>query len=203
MEQSSVKTGKQRVIRQPRLEEQNYPAHKLDFLALRWAVTQKCRDYLYGHQFVVMTDNNSLSYALTSAKVDWTGHRRLGCFDFSIVYRSRKDNRDVDVLSNRPQDVNNNVVKAVCNTTTTQQSEDVNIVNEVVCEEALVKTDDDKNNNTNWDKLQREDRILKKVVEWEEKGVKVSQREQQKWCKEAREFGVYLTSGKGWKSQRE
>ena len=47
--------------------ERNYPAHKLDFLALKWAVTEKCHDYLYGHQFTVLTDNNPLTYVLTSA----------------------------------------------------------------------------------------------------------------------------------------
>lgn len=27
--------------------ERNYPAHKLEFLALKWAVTEKLSDYLY------------------------------------------------------------------------------------------------------------------------------------------------------------
>ena len=28
--------------------EKNYPAHKLEFLALKWAVSEKFHDYLYG-----------------------------------------------------------------------------------------------------------------------------------------------------------
>ena len=28
--------------------ERKYPAHKLEFLALKWAVTEKFSDYLYG-----------------------------------------------------------------------------------------------------------------------------------------------------------
>ena len=55
--------------------ERNYPAHKLEFLALKWAVTQKYHDYLYGSQFTVLTDNNPLTYVLSSAKLDATGHR--------------------------------------------------------------------------------------------------------------------------------
>ena len=55
--------------------ERNYPAHKLEFLALKWAVCDKFHDYLYGPKFEVITDNNPLTYALSSAKLNATGHR--------------------------------------------------------------------------------------------------------------------------------
>ena len=48
--------------------ERNYPTHKLEFLALKWAVTNKLHDYLYGARFEVHTDNNPLTYVLTK---DW------------------------------------------------------------------------------------------------------------------------------------
>lgn len=57
--------------------EKNYPAHKLEFLALKWAVTEKFSDYLYGRKTTVFTDNNPLTYILTTAKLDSTGHRWL------------------------------------------------------------------------------------------------------------------------------
>lgn len=38
--------------------EARYPAHKLEFLALKWSVCEKFHDYLYGSNFVVVTDNN-------------------------------------------------------------------------------------------------------------------------------------------------
>jgi transposase InsO family protein len=82
--------------------EKNYPAHKLEFLALKWAVTEKFRDYLYGQAFEVRTDNNPLTYILTSAKLDATGHRwvaELAQFNFSLVYRSGRLNGDADALS--------------------------------------------------------------------------------------------------------
>ena len=41
--------------------EKNYPVHKLEFLALKWAVTEKYHDYLYGNTFIVLTDNNPLT----------------------------------------------------------------------------------------------------------------------------------------------
>lgn len=40
--------------------ERRYPAHKLEYLSLKWAVTEKFFDYLYGAKFTVVTDNNPL-----------------------------------------------------------------------------------------------------------------------------------------------
>ena len=42
--------------------ERNYPVHKLEFLALKWAITDRFHEYLYGGQFDVYTDNNPLTY---------------------------------------------------------------------------------------------------------------------------------------------
>ena len=39
----------------------NYPAHKLEFLSLKWTVTDKFHDNLYGNKFQVRTDNNPLT----------------------------------------------------------------------------------------------------------------------------------------------
>ena len=38
--------------------ESYYPAHKLEFLALKWVVVEKFHEYLYGSTFDVYTDNN-------------------------------------------------------------------------------------------------------------------------------------------------
>lgn len=45
--------------------EKNYPTHKLEFLALKWDVTNKLHDYLSGAKFEVHTDNNPLTYVLS------------------------------------------------------------------------------------------------------------------------------------------
>jgi transposase InsO family protein len=82
--------------------ERNYPAHKLEFLALKWAVTDKFHDYLYGATFTVKTDNNPLTYILSSAKLDATTQRwvaQLSSYQFSLEYRSGKENIDADRLS--------------------------------------------------------------------------------------------------------
>lgn len=86
--------------------EGNYPTHKLEFLALKWAVCEKFNDYLYGTSFTVLTDNNPLTYVLTSAKLDAAGHRwlaALSAYQFTIKYRAGHTNGDADGLSRRPQ----------------------------------------------------------------------------------------------------
>ncbi|XP_063784361.1 uncharacterized protein LOC134933234 [Pseudophryne corroboree] len=85
--------------------EKNYPVHKLEFLALKWAVSEKFHDYLYGVQFTVQTDNNPLTYIQSSAKLDATGHRWLAAltnYDFTIKYRPGANNQDADALSRLP-----------------------------------------------------------------------------------------------------
>ncbi|KAL0194732.1 hypothetical protein M9458_008304, partial [Cirrhinus mrigala] len=79
----------------------NYSSMKLEFLALKWAMTEKFREYLLGHKCVVFTDNNPLSY-LTSAKLGAMEQRwaaQVAAFDFEIRYRSGKSNRNADALS--------------------------------------------------------------------------------------------------------
>lgn len=74
-------------------------------MALKWAISEKLHDYLYGAKFTVVTDNNPLTYALSKAKLDATGHRWLSSlapYDFNIVYRPGKSNIDADCLSRYP-----------------------------------------------------------------------------------------------------
>ncbi|KAK0131974.1 Retrovirus-related Pol polyprotein from transposon 17.6 [Merluccius polli] len=79
----------------------NYSSMKLELLGLKWAMTEKFREYLLGHRCVVYTDNNPLSY-LHSAKLGATEHRwaaQLATFDFEIKYRSGRSNGNADALS--------------------------------------------------------------------------------------------------------
>ena len=107
--------------------ESHYPAHKLEFLCLKWAITDKFHDYLYGYNFNVVTDNNPLTYELTTAKLDATGQRwlaALGTYDFTLTYRCGKANGDADGLSRRPQQCTElfpDVVKAICQAYTVQR----------------------------------------------------------------------------------
>jgi transposase InsO family protein len=86
--------------------EKNYPAHKLEFLALKWAVTEKFQDYCCSGKVRVLTDNNPLTYVNTTAKLDATGHRwiaALANYDLTISYRPGRNNGDADALSRRPK----------------------------------------------------------------------------------------------------
>ena len=101
--------------------ERNYPAHKLEFLALKWAITDKFHEYLYGAEFQVFTDNNPLTYILTTAKLDATGHRwvaALSNYTFSISYKPGRNNTDADALSRiqwpEAVDISSQTVHAVC-----------------------------------------------------------------------------------------
>ncbi len=85
--------------------EKRYPAHKLEFLVLKWSVVEKFHDYLYGNVF--LADNNPLTYILKSVKPDAASYRwlaALSTFDFNIKYRAGKSNQDADGLSRRPHD---------------------------------------------------------------------------------------------------
>ena len=85
--------------------EKNHDAHKLEFLALKWSVTERFHEYLYGGEFEVYTDNNLLTYILTTAKLDATGQRwvaSLANYNFKIFYRSGKPNVEADALSRIP-----------------------------------------------------------------------------------------------------
>lgn len=79
----------------------HYSSMKLEFLALKWAMGEKFREYLLGHKCLVFTDNNPLSY-LGSAKLGATEQRwasQLAAFDFEIRYRCGRANKNADALS--------------------------------------------------------------------------------------------------------
>ena len=102
-----VQNGVNRVIayasRSVSKTEMNYPVHKLEFLALQWAITDQFHDYLYGGDtFEVYTDNNPLTYVFSTAKLDVCSHSwiaRLANYKFNIHYRSGISNVDADALS--------------------------------------------------------------------------------------------------------
>ncbi|KAJ8375794.1 hypothetical protein SKAU_G00063740 [Synaphobranchus kaupii] len=100
--------------------EQRYPIHQLEFLALKWAVVDKFHDYLYGARFTVRTDNNPLTYVLTTA-----------IYDFDIQYRPGKYNIDADLLSRNMADevgrgkweeIPRSGVKSICERVSTTES---------------------------------------------------------------------------------
>ena len=81
--------------------ESHYPAHKLEFLALKWAVVEKFHEYLCGSTFNVHMDNSPLTYVLTTAKLDAASHcwvASLANYNFRLHYRAGKANIDARCL---------------------------------------------------------------------------------------------------------
>ena len=114
----SQKQGERTVViayasRGLRPAEKNYAAIKLEFLAIKWCVTEKFREYLLGGQFTILTDNNPLSYLQTSklsaADLRWASE--LAAFNFDIKYRSGKKNRAADALSRKPEELLMSVIQ--------------------------------------------------------------------------------------------
>ena len=54
--------------------EKNYHSSKLEFLALKWSITEQFKEYLAYSPFVVQMDNNPLTYILMVPNLDATGH---------------------------------------------------------------------------------------------------------------------------------
>ena len=76
---------------------------KLEFLAMKWAITDTFRHYLLGGKFKVITNNNPLTYfrfeKFGALEQRWAS--QLAQLDFDIQYKPGKIN-PADALSRMP-----------------------------------------------------------------------------------------------------
>ena len=195
--------GKERVIayasRSLTKSERNAPAHKLEFMALKWAVTDKFHDYLYGNRVQVLTDNNPLTYVTSTAKLDATGQRWLAAlanYDISIKYRTGKTNIDAGLLSRRHTDetergsnvsecvnqIQSDAFEAICHYAIHVSIEDdpyaevVAHAGNVVPPPPELESPPSFNPNSqvnppDWAKKQRSDDVIKRVIHFVEQGI--------------------------------
>ena len=151
--------------------ERNYPAYKLEFLALKWAITDRFHEYLYSGQFDVYTDNNPLTYILTSAKLDATGQRwvaSLANYDFRIFYKSGKTNIEADALSRIPRDghalIDTPTIKAIMTAVPSTDWSEYNLnPSEIVCRSTQIVIH--KKKRDDWKNEQENDPIIGSVIE--------------------------------------
>ena len=55
--------------------EKNYHSTKLQFLVLKWVITEHFKEYLPYQSFLVKTNNNSLTYIMMTLNLDAMGHQ--------------------------------------------------------------------------------------------------------------------------------
>ena len=82
--------------------EKNYHSTNLEFLVLKWAVMEHFKEYLLYQPLLVKTDNNPLTYIMTTPNLDATGHQWVGAlekFIFQLEYQKGQDNVVADALS--------------------------------------------------------------------------------------------------------
>ena len=82
--------------------EKNYHSTKLEFLVLKWAITEHFKEYLLYQHFLVRTDNNPLKYIMATPNLDAIGHQWIGAlakFNFKLEYQKGQDNTVANVLS--------------------------------------------------------------------------------------------------------
>ena len=145
----------------------NYSSFKLELLALKWAVTEKFKDYLTGARFTVYTDNNPVAHLHTArlGAVEQRWAAQLASFTFDIKYRPGKNNANADALSRFPVDAG--AVLAV----------------ELTPEAGL-----DERAGHEWQDLQRRDPMISEVVSCVERGRHPPFTDRQNWSKEANQL---------------
>ena len=69
---------------------------------LKWAIMEHFKEYLLYQPFLVKTDNNPLTYIMSTPNLDATGHRwvsALAKYNFWLEYQKGRDHMAADALS--------------------------------------------------------------------------------------------------------
>ena len=165
--------------------EPKYHSSKLEFLALKWAITEQFHEYLQYQPFTVCTDNNPLTYILMMPNLDALGHcwvTALASYNMKLEYLKGSDNKVADALSRvSTQKLDEETVAELLNCTRnggTPQAEMANIhvieEGESVDQEVIVRyTQIVKQHkqfrnlaNLDWVKAQNKDPVIPQVVRW-------------------------------------
>ena len=160
------------------MHEKNYHSTKLEFLALKWAITEHFKEYLLYQPFLVKTNNNPLTYIMSTPNLDATGHHwvsALAKYDFWLEYQKGRDNAVADALSRVTTHLPPEAIQAILDGATIGTSRHAErerpaiIKNEQLLEQevrvaarrALVEM-----HVTDWAAAQKEDPELDAVLQW-------------------------------------
>ena len=165
--------------------EPKYHSSKLEFLALKWAVTEQFREYLQDQPFTVRTDNNPLTYILMTPNLDALGHHwvaALAGYNMKLEYLKGSDNKVADALSQvSMQKLDEETVTELLNYTqngSTSQAEmaNIHVIEEGECVDQeviirytqIVKQHRNFQNfaNQDWIRAQSGDPVIPQVIKW-------------------------------------
>ena len=163
--------------------EGKYHSSKLEFLALKWAVTDQFKEYLRYKPFMVRTNNNPLTYVMTP-NLDAIGHQwvaALAGYNMMIEYLKGADNKVADILSWVPQRLDPEAVTVLLNHTQTSdvpraEADDPRIMVEhhkieeevILWAQQMVRQDKHFRNlmNRDWVDTQMQDLVISQVIGW-------------------------------------
>ena len=164
--------------------EAKYHLSKLEFLALKWAITEQFREYLQYRPFTVLTDNNPLTYILTTLNLDALGHRwvtALAGYNMTIKYLKGSDNKVADALSRIKARLDPDTVIELLNhmkagAPARAETDDIRIIEEeeranqeVILWTVQLARQDKKFHNLhteNWHQAQLMDPVIPHVLDW-------------------------------------
>ena len=158
--------------------EKNYHSSKLEFLALKWSITEHFKEYLAYSPFVVQTDNNPLTYMLMTPNLDATGHQWvsvLASFQFELEYQKGANNGATDALSGVPishsqetiQPLLEGVIVGVANRSEAKASEELLEEHQHLSQEARVQAVKlEPMHIVDWEKAQEADVTLATCHKW-------------------------------------
>ena len=165
--------------------EPKYHSSKLEFLALKWAVTEQFCEYLQYQPFTVCTDNNPLTYILMTPNLDVLGHRwvaALASYNMKLEYLKGSYNKVADALSRvSTQKLDEETMAELLNCawnggTPWVEAANIHVIEEGECVDQevivrytqIVKQHKQFRNLTNldWVKAQNKDPVIPQVVRW-------------------------------------
>ena len=100
--------------------EKKYHSSKLEFLALKWAMTDQFKEYLWYRPFTMSTDNNLLTYVMTTPNLDAIGHwwvTAMAGYNMTIENLKGTDKKVADLMSRVPERLDLETVTVLLNHT--------------------------------------------------------------------------------------